>query len=176
MHKAPYTFFNRDKKKKNSKWYYRLATDLKRVHHSTGKTTKWEAEQFVEELLALKITQKSVALEEYTKEFFIWGKCIWTQRRKAQGYAAIEVMSQMRRGQLTNHIIPAFGTLKLIEINPVQVENWLLGLELANSTKNHIRDSFSIVLDEARRERLIHTNPIFDVRVRFYLSRPSTNP
>ncbi|HEB29635.1 MAG TPA: hypothetical protein ENI15_02015 [Spirochaetes bacterium] len=30
--------------------------------------------------------------------------------------------------QLTNHIIPAFGTLKLTEINPVQVENWLLNI------------------------------------------------
>ena len=163
QHKAPYTLFKRNKNKKNSKWYYRLADDPKRIPHSTGKTTKWEAEQFVEELLSLKITQEPISLEEYSKEFFIWGKCKWTQRRKAQGHAATEVMSQMRRGQLTNHIIPAFGTLNLTEINPVQVENWLLELELANSTKNHIRDTFSIVLDEARRERLIHTNPISDV-------------
>ncbi len=98
MHKAPYTLFKRDKNKKNSRWYYRLANDPKRIHHSTGKTTKWESEQFVEKLLELKITQKPVALEEYTKDFFVWGKYKWTQRRKAQGHAAIEGMSQMKRG------------------------------------------------------------------------------
>ena len=72
-------------------------------------------------------------------------------------------MSQTRRGHLTNHIIPAFATIKLTDINPVQVENWLLELKFANSTKNHIRDTFNIVLNEARRERLIKTNPIDDV-------------
>ncbi len=163
QYKAPYTLFKRDKKKKNSKWYYRLANDPKRVHHTTGKTTKWEAEQFVEELLALKITQKPVTLEEYTMEFFVWGKCIWTQRRKAQGHAATKVMSQMRRGHLTNHIIPAFGTFKLTEINSVPVENWLLGLDRSNQTKNHIITTFNIILNEARREKLIPTNPINDV-------------
>ncbi len=108
QHKAPYTLFKRNKKKKNSKWYYRLADDPKRVHHSTGKTTKWEAEQFVEELLALKITQKPVTLEEYTKDFFVWGKCKWIQRRKAQGHAATEVMSQTKRGHLTNQVAVDF--------------------------------------------------------------------
>ncbi len=70
QYKAPYTHFKRKKKKKNSKRYYRLADDPKRIHHSTGKTTKWEAEQFVEELLALKITQKPVTFEQYTKPMF----------------------------------------------------------------------------------------------------------
>lgn len=108
QYKATYTLFKRDKKKKSSKWYYRLANDPNRIPHSTGKTTKWEAEQFVEELITLKTTQKPVILDEYTKDFFVWGKCIWTQRRKAQGHTATKVMSQMRRGHLTNHIIPAF--------------------------------------------------------------------
>jgi len=38
-----------------------------------------------------------------------------------------------------------------------------LGLDLANQTKNHIRTTFNIVLNEAQRERLILTNPIDDV-------------
>ncbi len=84
QHKAPYTLFKRNKKKKNSKWYYRLADDPKRIHHSTGKTTKWEAEQFVEELPTLNLKQKPVALEEYSKEFFIWGKCKWINESRNQ--------------------------------------------------------------------------------------------
>ncbi len=58
-----------------------------------NKTTKWEAEQFV---------------EEYTKDFFVWGKCKWIQRRKAQGHAATEVMSQTKRGHLTNQVAVDF--------------------------------------------------------------------
>ncbi len=43
-YKAPYTLFNRGKI-----WYYRLASDPKRVPHSTGQTLKGEADKVAEE-------------------------------------------------------------------------------------------------------------------------------
>lgn len=45
----------------------------------------------------------------------------------------------------------------------MDVENWLLELELSNQTKNHILDTLNIVLREAKREKPIATNPLTDV-------------
>jgi len=163
IHKAPYTLLKRKTKKGKFIWYYRLADDPKRVQHSTGKFTKWEAKQFVEELLSISNRSEPILLKEYAKDFFVLNICKWTLRRKAQGFSVTEAMSKMRRGHLENYIFQQFGKLELQKINPVQIENWLLELELANATKNHIRSTLNIILNEARRERIIETNPIVDV-------------
>ena len=162
-HKSPFTLLKRKTKKGKFVWYYRLAGDPNRVPHSTGKFAKWEAKQFVEELLSIGIRSESILLKEYAKPFFVWNVCKWTLRRQAQGFSVTESMSNMRRGHVENYIVPQFGELDLHDINPVQIENWLLELDLANATKNHIRSTFSIILNEARRERLIESNPIEDV-------------
>ena len=162
-HKAPFTLLKRKTKKGKFVWYYRLADDPNRVPHSTGKFAKWEAKQFVEELFSIGTRSESILLREYAKPFFVWNICKWTLRRQAQGFSVTESMSNMRRGHVENYIVPQFGELDLQDINPVQIENWLLELDLANATKNHIRSTFRIILNEARRERLIETNPIEDV-------------
>ncbi len=51
----------------------------------------------------------------------------------------------------------------LKDINPVHVENRLLELNLASKTKNHIIDSFRIILAEAHRERIVPFNPLSSV-------------
>jgi integrase len=45
----------------------------------------------------------------------------------------------------------------------VEIENWLVGLSLANGTKNDILYALNIVLREAKREKLISHNPIDEV-------------
>lgn len=57
-HKAPFTLLKRKTKKGKFVWYYRLADDPNRVPHSTGKFAKWEAKQFVEELLSIGIRSR----------------------------------------------------------------------------------------------------------------------
>jgi integrase len=164
QHRAPFTLLKRKTPKGKTIWYYRLASDPKRVPHSTGKNTKWEAKQFVEDLLSTgQMTETSILLKEYAKDFFVHAICNWTKRRHAQGFSISEPMSNMRRGHLSNHILPAFGDLPLYDLNPVQIENWLLELDLSHATKNHIRSTMDIVLNEARRARLISTNPVADV-------------
>ena len=69
----------------------------------------------------------------------------------------------MRRGHLDNHILPAFGDFELRAINLVQVENWLFELERSHATRNHIRSTMDIILNEARRAQLISANHIADV-------------
>jgi len=69
-------------------------------------------------------------------------------------------MAAMRRAHILNYLIPQFGNIKLSDLNPVKIENWLVSLPLANQTKNHILYTFSIILKEANREGLIKRNPL----------------
>ena len=56
---------------------------------------------------------------------------------------------------MKNYIIPQFGKGRLSDLNPVQIENWLVGLSLGNGTKNDILYTLNIVLTEAKREKLL---------------------
>jgi len=161
--KQKYGLFKR-KRKKGIIWYYWFYDNNgNRQHKSTGQNAKWEAKQFVEALPDLTQGKKQITLEEYAQEFYIWGKCKWIKRRHQRGFSFSEVMASMRRGHLNNHIFPKFGKLELQDINPVHVENWLLELKLASKTKNHIIDSFRIILAEAQRERVVPFNPLSSV-------------
>jgi integrase len=64
---------------------------------------------------------------------------------------------------LENHLFPAYRNLRLDRFNSVEVENWLASLDLSNQTRNHILDTLKIILREARREKVIATNPLADV-------------
>ena len=163
QHRTPYTLLKRVNKKGKTVWYYRTADDPKRIPHSTGKSTKWEAKQFVEKILSINGTTPIPTISEYSKDFFDWDLCEWIQRVHAKGHSFSKATANMRRGHLKNYIIPKFGNVGLNEINPVQIENWLLNLPLSNQTKNHILYSLNIILKEARRERIIDTNPVGEV-------------
>ena len=153
------------RKRKNSVvwyfWYY--DKDGNRQHKSTGQKTKWEAEQFAENWLSSQNEKKKIILEEYAKDYYVWGKCNWIKRRHARGFSLGEAYAKIRRAHLTNYIFPKFGKSALDEINAVQIENWLLDLQLSNSSANQLLGSLRIILREARRERLIDYNPFEDV-------------
>ena len=145
-------------------WYFWYHDEQgNRQHKSTGKKTKWEAEQFVDNWLATSEEPNKITLEEYAKDFYIWGKCDWIRRRHSKGFSLGEPFAKMRRAHLINYVFPKFGKLPLDEINAVQIENWLLDVELANSSKNQLLGSLRIILKEARRERLIDYNPFEDI-------------
>ena len=61
---------------------------------------------------------------------------------------------------------PTFGDTPLSDtgrLNAVAVENWLLSLPLANQSRNHMLRTMSIVLKEAKRQKIVRENPIADV-------------
>jgi integrase len=72
-------------------------------------------------------------------------------------------MADMRVGHLNNHIFEAFGSRKVIEIRPIDIEDWLLNLDKKSNTKNHILGTFNIVMNEAKRLGIIEKNPVDDV-------------
>lgn len=131
----------------------------KRRAMSTGKTTKGDAHAEAKRILS-QGDGRALHLEDYAKDFFKWGECKWIKRQLAKGRAFSSTHARVRRAHLDTYILPAFGRKVLTEIQRPAIERWLLGLELANQTKNHILYSFRIVLREAAADGLIGTSPL----------------
>ncbi len=105
----------------------------------------------------------SQTFRDYAEEFFVWDRCKWIKRQTARGKDVTLPMAKLRRGQLQNYLFPQFGNRNLADINPVEIENWLLDLPLANNTKNHIIGTLGIILKEAERENIIQYSPVTKV-------------
>ncbi len=150
------------KRKGQKFWYFYYYESKTRKSKSTGKNVKWEAEHYAEKYLS-KNEDISVILKDYTEYFFIYNKCDWIKRQHAKGKSFSKPVAQSRRSHLRIYILPKFGSFELKDINPVEIENWLLQLDLANQTKNHILYTFNIVLKEAKRKKIIESNPIDDI-------------
>ncbi len=160
-----YGLFKR-KRKAGSSWYFWFYDQNGiRQHKSTGRKKKYEAEQYAQQFLVLSKSPKPIRLDEYAKDFYVWGKCDWIKRKFARGFAIGSTFAATRRAHLVNHILPEFGTVEISKIEPIQIEKWLLNLDLSNTTKNHILGSFRIILHEALREHLINHNPAKDVEL-----------
>ena len=162
--KQKYGLFRRQRKR-GSVWYFWYWKDNKRISKSSGQRTKWEAKVFVEQYL--KETDQgirpNITLSEYAQDFFVWNRCPWIRRQHAKGRSFSISVAKSRRSHLKNYLFPQFGSLRLASMNPVELENWLISLSLENQTKNHILYTLNIILREAKREKVIPTNPLVDV-------------
>ena len=154
-------------------WYYKLPGE--KTRHSTGLTVKTQAEQYVVGILKGDIQQsRSQRLGEFTKHLFIRGECNWIERSEQKGWIITREMAQMRRGHLANHILPEFKDQEVSSITSAEIDDWLLDLDVANATKNHIMDTFRVVLDEAKRAGLVKDNAARQIKLRGGLAvRPS---
>jgi hypothetical protein len=68
------------------------------------------------------------------------------------------------RGYIRRWIRPRWGTHRLDEVKPVEVEAWLQGLNLARGSRAKIRNVFSVLFNHACRHELFDRNPIRFVR------------
>lgn len=163
-----YTLFKRYKDTKNKKYpvwfFYYYDESGKRKAKSTGKSTKYEAQEIAEKFL-YENTSGTRTLEDYTRTFFVWDECLWIKRQLAKGRRFSKGIAKLRRSSLTQYILPKFGKRTLESLNRVEIENWLVSLKsittgepLSNQTKNHILYAFRIVLREAEREGLVPYN------------------
>jgi len=144
-------------KRNNGIWYFRLPHE--KTFHSTGKTAKVKAEEFVLKLISGQKLERTT-LEAYSQDFFVWGTCRWVKRQSARGISLTPLHVLNRRRTLLKHILPQFGKRYLDTLNPVEIDDWLIGLPLANQTKNHVLYTLKTIVDEAEREGVIATNPM----------------
>jgi hypothetical protein len=147
-YRAKYTLFKR-KGNKTYYFYYRDA-DGNRIARSTGKTVEAQAKAEAEKFLGdQKPTKRSPTLEKFATNFFDWERSDWIRRQHAKGRPFSKAVAQFRHIHLDRHILPEFGKRRLDEINRVEVERWLIGLDLSNQTKNHILYTLRIILRDA---------------------------
>jgi len=104
--------------------------------------------------------RERLTLVAYAKDFFIWGKCIWLMKRTEEGAFVSKKIASQHRAHLVNYILPHFGSHLLTEIKPRMFEDWRRTLKLSNATRNHIRNSFKLVMEQALYDELVPTNPI----------------
>ena len=146
--------------KRGKHYYYRLPGE--KTFHSTGQTNKVLARTYVAKIIR-DGQESKVLFREYARDFYKWDKCAWIKRQRAKGRKISETQAKARRRQLETYLLPQFGNKKLEDINPVEFENWLIGIDRANGTKNAIMHTMRMLLKEAKREKVIRFDPLADV-------------
>jgi integrase len=152
--KNEYGLYRRKGKKVWYFWYYQ---GHKRITKSTGKTLKHEAKKYVEDFL--KVSDKSrVTFKDFTKDFFT-DSCRWVKKQRAYNRSMSDRMLEQKRRILKKHLIPTFGDLFLHEIKKKHIEDYLINLERAGQTKNHILFTLRQILRQAEDEGIIELSP-----------------
>lgn len=150
-------------------YYYRP-----NVWESTGTRDKKEAIENIKAKLSrspISLRRNpNITLEEYAKDFFVRTDQNSIRKRNENFNKFYDdVYYSVRQSQLDNYILPRFGKYKISCISDIEVENWYSGIrkhsgqEASDNLKNKIRDVFSIVMECARKEGVIKSNPIKDV-------------
>jgi integrase len=160
-YKERFTLFVRKTREGQAVYYVRFYDPRtgKRVALSTGESTKGRAREFAENLLA-EGAVRDPRLEDFARDFFKWESCAWIARQHAKGRPFGRYQARTRRAHLENYIFPQFGKKRLAELTRPMIEDWLVSLDLANQTKNHMLYTLHIVLREAKSAKLIRDNPL----------------
>lgn len=149
--------------KKTGIYKYKIPGKGNGIWLSTKCKRKKDAEEYVLDLLKQgpKGTEK---LKVYAKDFFVPGKCKWMELKRSRNQNFSDGTAKTNRNYLEKHILSHWGEYKLNEINSLyDVENWLLALPLANSTKNNVLQTFKVLLDHAVRNGLLEKNILHNV-------------
>ena len=92
----------RRKKKKGYVWYYRLPGD--KTGHSTGKTLKREAIEFVEREIERR-KENRVNLGQYLQPYFVWGKCPHIRRLRIEGKSISPQYANAQRRRIEMYLL-----------------------------------------------------------------------
>lgn len=141
-------------------------------------STKTKDEEQAKKFALKKIIERNprsvndITLNEWAKDFFTdKDPRGYVSSQKFLGYNIKNSTYERNQSALNNYILPAFGGKKLKEIYSSDVEKWLSrltskkkGTVLSTGARIAVRQTFSIVMQEAVREELIEKNPIDNVR------------
>jgi len=137
-------------------WYFKLPEDT--AYHSTGLRSRAAAEAWVLSRISGE-DREAAKLADFAEGFFKWdGDYASRQRAKGRRFGKANALARQRH--LEQYILPAFGRRPLGSLTRPAIETWLLGLPLANQTRNHILYTFRIVLREAVDAGLLAASPL----------------
>jgi integrase len=140
--------------------------------HSTGERTKTAAQAYCMllfregKLLPDRQQKKALTFAEFAQGWWEWETCPYLRRRMARRPITRSYADRAKRN-MTKHLLPYFGKMRLDRISETDVENWLLSFgeengnkkKIKNSTANLFFDVLKTMLNEAVRRRLIAANP-----------------
>jgi len=135
-----------------------------------SKAVLW-AENRLNEDLGI-VVDKSMTLEQFAKGFFTEEDPQgFRHRNMRRGADFSSSYYPKKQAQLDNYILPAHGSYLLTAINDVMIEDFFLDLksfrsdrDLSDDTKNKVLETYSDVMDEARRKGYIKYNPCDKVK------------
>jgi integrase len=102
-YKEPYVLHKRPRKRGHV-WYYKLAGE--KTAHSTGKSHKGEAKEYVEhEVLAYLEGLSRITLGEYLKPFFVWDECPHVRRLRTEGKSISPRYAKDQRRRIEMYVL-----------------------------------------------------------------------
>ncbi len=112
-------------------------------------------------------TQSKDLFINYTKKWFVWGHCPYISSEERRGRKLSHSNADNNRRILEKHILPSFKDLKLSEITPAHIENWMFKLqkkELSGRSINIYYTTLQNILSEATRIGDLVINPCLNVK------------
>ncbi|NQT58537.1 MAG: phage integrase SAM-like domain-containing protein [Bacteroidetes bacterium] len=103
----------------------------------------------------------------YTKDWFIWGICPFTSSEEKRGRSLSQGNTEKNRRILEKHILPPFKNLKLSEITPAHIENWMFKMQkkgLIGRSINRYYTPLQTIFREATRLGDLTENPCTKVK------------
>lgn len=113
-------------------------------------------------------TKKAVIFNDYARDWWLWDKCKYVINKRAAGSETKPGIKKSHvdksRMWMDNYIVPYFGHMEITSITTDLVNEFMIILsekhKLSPKSINNIRSVFSVMMEEAKRLKLIEENPV----------------
>jgi len=130
--------------------------------------------------LTTKPTTEEPLFIEYLEKFWNWETSPYIEAKRARGQRIGMEYVKANASYVRNYIAGAFPELKLAEVRPYMLENFIMDLvkkgKVSNRTANAIIDAFKIPLKEAFRQGITQSDPAANIRKFSRNSKPKGIP
>lgn len=160
------------KRKDTNKWgYYYYDENNKRHYRSTGREKKKDAIEYIASLLREGSIQPgkntNITFSEYAKNFYTDSShCPILKEQERTGRTVAITTKNVYRDKLLKKLLPYFGKYKVKAIDGTLIkkyENEEKDKGISGRTINGDVMLLSMILDQARRDKIISSNPTKDV-------------
>ena len=109
---------------------------------------------------------RNMTFAEFAASWWRWDTCPYVLERREAGTEKHPLIKkrtvQSNYSWTQNYLIPYFGKTRIQSITPRMITKFLSSLKpgLSNKTINNIRETLNIMMEDAVKRELIHSNPV----------------
>jgi integrase len=137
----------------------------------TTKTKEYEAaREYALDHLNEGTKRSTQTLKQYTKDFFIPGRCAWSDRMLAKGREFANGYFEQHRSRLENYIWPTLGHFLIVAVTRKMIDEALIGMKnkhtgepLSHETKWKILTGIRKIFEQIQYEEIRADNPAEDI-------------